>query len=311
MATSLDILNRLPGSRTDLISSARDRYNLAGKDINTPDTPKYRDQAELQKSGLTTEFNRLQDSLIAIGNYRLVAETAKNTLSTYGAKLQEIRGALTRFESDITNPTTTAGTIADRVNAVLKDVQNILNTKSSDGRYLFGGVNSDIAPCGDLVAGTNIDILNNTTTNFTTAASNSKLVQISDLHSVDIGLSANEQAFAKVIGAMNFIKRGAAVGSLVNPLGDAKSGENAINDAKKLLDQLVVQNIRTTDVLKVAGDFNDDTEIRVLDNLEETFQKSNFDSAKELQDAREALLLLFAVEAQTKRLFDDYFRLLG
>lgn len=311
MATGLDILNRLPGSRTDLTSAARDRYNLAGKDINTPDTPKYRDQAELQKSGLTTEFNRLQDSLTAIGNYRLVAETAKNTLSTYGAKLQEIREALTRFESDITNPTTTAGTIADRVNAVLKDVQNILNTKSSDGRYLFGGVNSDIAPCGDLIAGTNIDVLNNTTTNFTTAASNSKLVQISDLHSVDIGLSANEQAFAKVIGAMNFIKRGQPVGAPGNPLGDAKNGENAINDAKKLLDQLVVQNIRTTDVLKVAGDFNDDTEIRVLDNLEETFQKSDFDSAKELQDAREALLLLFAVEAQTKRLFDDYFRLLG
>lgn len=207
----IDILNNNFAGNTTLtkileLSANRREFTQA---INGTTASKYKDLAELQDSGNSFIYNQAKHDLVMKDVYEGGNIVIKVRLNTEEAAVNSIRDIIDTFNQDLDALRPNISNIVNKnqiCDKALTAIGNVLNTRDTEGKYLFGGVNSSDRPCVDLTAFSNLDSAGNILNNYTTATPNLKTVTIGDGTSIKIGLDASNNAFATLIGAINKIK---------------------------------------------------------------------------------------------------------
>lgn len=188
------------------LSANRQEFTQA---ISGTTAPKYKDLAELQDSGNSFIYNQAKHDLVMKDVYEGGNKVVENRLNSEEAAINKIRGIIDTFNQDLdalrpdVSNIVTKNQVCDKA---LTAIGNVLNSRDTEGKYLFGGVNSSDIPCVDLTAFSNLDSAGNVLNNYTTATPNQKTVTIGDGTTIMIGLDASNNAFATMIGAINKIK---------------------------------------------------------------------------------------------------------
>ena len=289
-----DILNSTRDSNVGLIRNLQASYKKAAAKCAEEKPQRFQSFSELGE--LSTTYNSIRRDLTMIGAYKVSAPIAESRLEKEFSALESIQEVIKDVRKETAdNIHGVQGTNADIANKALTRIQKVLNTLHN-GQYLFGGVNTTIKPCGDIVANNNI-INDVVTTNYTTAVPNQIHINVSNIHKVPIGIDASNQAFVQTIAAMNKLK--------VLPQPNLEEVEQTLVKATSLLNELMLRNGEANDIIKEADKYNKSVELEANEKINSTFTIDPAEAASNLRDLQMALLMAFRVEKLNTRLFES------
>lgn len=206
-----NILNNNFGSNSTLnrileLNQSKEEFS---KSVDGATAPKYKDLAEIQDSGNSVIYNQAKHDLVMRDVYKTVNTSVNVRLDSEELAMDKIRDIIAEFKEDLLTITENFPGIMTKTqlcDKALIAIGSVLNTQSSDGKYLFGGVSASDKPCVDLTTFSNLDSAGNILNNYTNATPNLKTIAIGDGANVQIGLDASNKAFATLIGAINRLK---------------------------------------------------------------------------------------------------------
>ncbi|WP_316354363.1 hypothetical protein [Candidatus Trichorickettsia mobilis] len=291
----LDIVNATLNNNSRAVTRAKQAFVEASK----ADTNCYPTQVALREAGTYSEYHRIIADSVAIAGYTLNITAATIRLGEERAALVQIVNVITHLREAIPDNALAAGTFTDKANAALPQIQDLVNTQIVNGAYLFGGVDSQDKPCGDLLI-SNLDPDGEVTTNYTSSAPNPIEVQVSALGKVTFGnIHAGMPGIAQAIGAMNRLKA---------PLPNLVEIDDALNQAIALLGQAIALNGIEQEKLKAATIANDTLSKRNMQTITEVFQRDQPEIAAAVKNAQDILgfsLKLLKLELNTwQKIFD-------
>jgi hypothetical protein len=292
MSSVSNILNSNPFSKAS-VNRFKD-YEDAAKCTQSDDRSRYNTLSELQDSGLLGRYDTITRDLIRNESYKIPVSIAKEKLGQEELLIKDVREALHECTTNIDEQAQVLGTREERANKALKEIQQILNRKDSNGRYILGVINSSKQPCGDLVASSNI-VDGVPSANYTEATSNRQEIAISDGTKVTFGLCASEPAFRQVIATINKIKSGTNV-----------EAETLKQEAVKSLALLELNNGENLTKANEAKDYNDKSDIRLHKELEDSFSISRVQATQNLNCAMQALMESMTLMTKQHKLDDAF-----
>ncbi len=220
MTVTKDALYYPSSTSTIRFKEANRQVKIAADNIQDPS--KFKSLDELAASGTKTEFDNLVRERKNLHSYIQTAEGAKSVLDNECSALHEFRNMIDDFRSDTAYVVFGNDAIQPAADFLTK-LQNLLNSTNSQGRFIFGGKNQDIAPCGDLGI-SNLDVNGKPIANYTTATPDPKTIKISDIQTIITGIDASNPIFVNAIGAVNAYK-----------IGDKNAVDKYLNVATELL----------------------------------------------------------------------------
>ena len=220
MTVTKDALYYPSSTSTIRFKEANRQVKIAADNIQDPS--KFKSLDELAASGTKTEFDNLVRERKNLHSYIQTAEGAKSVLDNECSALHEFRNMIDDFRSDTAYVVFGNDAIQPAADFLTK-LQNLLNSTNSQGRFIFGGKNQDIAPCGDLSI-SNLDVNGKPIANYTTATPDPKTIKISDIQTIITGIDASNPIFVNAIGAVNAYK-----------IGDKNAVDKYLNVATELL----------------------------------------------------------------------------
>jgi hypothetical protein len=276
MSNVANILNSKPNS--DVFAARHRNYDEAVKCMQSEDKPRYSSLSQLQDAGLLGRYSVITRNLIRNESYKIPVSTAKEKLGQEELLIKDLRDALNQWDMDSSQPDQVLGSQAQRANNALKIVQDILNRKDGNGRYILGGINPNKQPCEDLVALSNI-VDGVSTSNYTDSTPNKQEVEVCEGISVQFGLCASETAFKQVIATINKIKQ-----------GDVVDAASLKQEALRSLDLLALDNGENQQKVEKAKEYNSQSDIRLHKELEENFSVSQVAATQRVNDSMQVLM---------------------
>lgn len=217
LKSSTDILGAGFGSARDIGTTAS-KLKEAQAAVTNPN--KFTSRSELDKSGLARKFDELQGTLLNVKSQDTTANITKSRLGNEQKALKQVNGIMVRFEQEMSQSNSVAGSKQDKVNRALTELQTALRAQDTSGKYVWGGKDATTDPLsklnanGDRVAVSLVNesnIQNELVTNgYSTSPSNQTVVTVSSEHEVrESFLHPGHDAIAKAIGYLNKVKENA------------------------------------------------------------------------------------------------------
>lgn len=276
MSNVANILNSKPSG--DIFAARHRNYDDAVKCMQSEDRPRYSTLSQLQDAGLLGRYSTITRNLIRNESYKIPASIAKEKLGQEELLIKDLRDALHECDRESSQPDEVLGTQEQRANKSLQIVQEILNRKDGNGRYIIGGINPNKQPCGDLVAVSNV-IGGLPSANYTDSTPNKQEIEVCEGIKVQFGLCASEQAFRQVIATINQIKQ-----------GNTADAASLKQEALRSLDLLALDNGENLQKVEKAKEYKDQSDIRLHKELEETFSISQVEATQKVNDSMQVLM---------------------
>lgn len=260
------------------VRTVQDGYNKINNKIMLQDYSRYDNLESLESSGLSTSFYRLQRDLANIEAYKHVSTKTTLKLDTQAEVLENIRSVIQNLPVKLQAQ---GADLESLCNESLKKIEDLLNTRSDSGEYLFGGTNSYRQACKDLIANSNLegdnsDIIN---TNYTDATENLINISVSKQHNIVFGLDASNDAFAKTIGYINLLKKHKDDANSINAALEDDKAEKARTNALEQLMTLRANVGLKKEVTVTAQKYNQDLAVDIDAELTSTFRFSEAEIA--------------------------------
>lgn len=217
LKSSTDILGLTATSARDIGTKAS-QLKEAQAAVTNP--AKYTSRSELDQSGLSREFDELQGTLLNVKSQDTTASITNSRLGNEQKALKQVNSIMVRFEQEMSQSNSVAGSKQDKVNRALGELQTALKAQDTSGKYVWGGKDSITDPLSKLDAAGNrvaVSLVNESniqngliTNGFTTSTVNKTIVTVSSEHEVrESFLYLGHEAIAKAIGYLNKVKENA------------------------------------------------------------------------------------------------------
>lgn len=217
LKSSTDILGLTAASARDIGTKAS-KLKEAQAAVTNP--AKYTSRSELDQSGLSRKFDELQGTLLNVKSQDTTASITNSRLGNEQKALKQVNSIMVRFEQEMSQSNSVAGSKQDKVNRALGELQTALRAQDTSGKYVWGGKDSITDPLSKLDAAGNrvaVSLVNESniqngliTNGFTTSTVNKTIVTVSSEHEVrESFLYPGHEAIAKAIGYLNKVKENA------------------------------------------------------------------------------------------------------
>ena len=222
LKSSTDILGAGFGSARDIGTTAS-RLKEAQAAVTNPN--KYESRSELDQSGLARKFDELQGTLLNVKSQDTTANITKSRLGNEQKALKQVNDIMVRFEKEMSQSNSVAGSKQDKVNRALTELQTALRSQDTSGKYVWGGKDATTDPLSKLDAAGNrvavilvnesnvvdgVDTSGVITNGYSASSSNSTIVTVSSEHEVrESFLHPGHDSIAKAIGYLNMVKANA------------------------------------------------------------------------------------------------------
>lgn len=241
--SSTDILRASITSAKDIGVKAN-QLREAQSNITNP--AKYTSREELDKSGLSRKFDELQSKLLNIKSQDTALSINRSRLDNEKTSLEQVNRIITKFESELPQNNSVAGSKQEKVNSALSALESALRARDTSGKYVWGGkdsINNPLSVIDELGNRVNISLVNRSniqhgliTNGYSISEPNKSLLTISSEHQVrESFLYPKHDAIAKTIGYLNMIKENAD--SVDAGLGNVYSDQELATAQKKQLDE--------------------------------------------------------------------------
>lgn len=157
----------------------------------------------------------LESTLSRSQSYSSAASEASNRVEVMYDALSGITDLLTSFRSELTSMMSTDASeaslesLSSIAQSNLEELTSLLNT-NYEGRYLFAGDNTEVAPVDLSAYSTDIDT---ESTDYYTGNSSVLSVQVARDQTVSYGITADESAFEQAIRVLSSVAAGGTVSS--------------------------------------------------------------------------------------------------
>jgi len=263
----------------------------------------YSSVSELKNSGLSEQFNNLKKGLINNARYDISVTIASNRNTKEFGALNAIMDALVDLNASTANLAHGGPTLAQKADIALQSIQTALNTIGNNGERIFGGIDSNTDPCGDLTAASNI-VAGKIITNYTSAVPNEKTIQLSDFHKLSVGIAASDKTFAEIIAAVNTLK-------VADNPNSIRAAQPLMSRAKADLEWLIAKNGVNKNIIDQARDYNGDQKVAINKQLSDNFTLDEAESATDIQACYELVLAGYAYNRKLMQLSNELFTMLS
>lgn len=222
LKSSTDILGAGFGSARDIGTTAS-QLKEAQAAVTNPN--KFTSRSDLDQSGLARKFDELQGTLLNVNSQDTTANITKSRLGNEQKALKQVNDIMVRFEQEMSQSNSVAGSKQGKVNRALVELEKALRAQDTSGKYVWGGEDATTDPLsrldanGDRVA---VSLVNESnvvdgadtsgliTNGYSTNSSNPTIVTVSSEHEVrESFLHPGHDAIAKAIGYLNMVKANA------------------------------------------------------------------------------------------------------
>lgn len=238
--------------------------------------------SDLAKESNVERVISFKSKISALDSFKSANSTVISRLNTASQSVTQLSDVATKFSSLLAKLRSPSGDqlpFENQTLSLLKETQSALNVQF-DGQYLFSGSKTDTKPVADtVVTTTNVDGDSTTTANYYQGNNATLTVQASQTQSLSYGVTANNQAFQDLIGAMHL-----AIDA--NNSGDETGLQNAttlINSAVSGLASVNASIKNNAQILKNQNDTHDNTSLLLSQNLTDITQTDIVSATAKMQ----------------------------
>lgn len=223
----------------------------------------YSEFSELSQDGNLEKLFSFRSQIDSANSYIESGTLIRNRLSTMDVRIEAIDNIALSFKETIALYKSSSANeiqLADLARNSLQDIQSQLNA-SLEGRYLFAGGRTDQQPVENLDLISNLQNGNTeVSANYYKGNGNILSINISETTTVEYGITADESAFQKLIGALNM----AIAGEEEQNTTLVDNAQNLLDEAMEELKALRVQVGNNT----VLIDSNVETHLNLIEELQ-------------------------------------------
>ncbi len=254
-------------------------YNQAISDFKKIQTNLFEKQAKVGAESLADTFAELGNKINIVENFRFSSERSSKFMSsiddvtrkldTTYKSVDEMINTLIDFKSTLSLESSTSNSsvtnLTAAANAALDKIAGALNSKDG-ANYLFAGSNSNVEPVDDLKFNSNV-VGGEITANYYNGDDLVLSVDASSSLTINYGVTANNPAFQKMIGAINMARSQEANGQSANYEAAGKYVDEALQE----LISLRADMGNNTKALEQMRDFH----AKAKDSFDEKLSEAN------------------------------------
>lgn len=247
----------------DIFSTQTDLSNLQNKITSGTDKATF---IELGQGGDIENYTSMQFKYNQSMDYNSNNQMVVDRLSAMDSALSSITDLASTTMSNLVlrrSPNGKSFNVSQLCSAYLGIVSDMLNTQY-EGRYLFSGSRTNVAPIADVTTISNI-INDQPTSNYYRGNSQILTIQASPSLNLNYGITGDNPTFQKLIGAFNYIIKG-------DQANDDKTLATAVNVLKDAMNGIanlranIGNNMR---IIKTLIDINDNNNMNLLSSIGE------------------------------------------
>lgn len=320
LKSSTDILETTSASARDIGIKAS-QLKTAQAAVTNP--AKYTSRSELNNSGLSRRFDELQGTLLNVKSQDTTAKITNSRLGNEQTALKQVNDIMVRFEQEMSQSNSVAGSKQDKVNRALAALESALRGKDPSGKYVWGGKDSATDPLSRLDAAGNrvaVSLVNESnvqnrlvTNDYSTSAPNQTVVTVSSQHAVrESFLHPGHEAIAKAVGYLNKIKENADAIDAGGPGAAIYTDQELATAQREQLDARGALKVQIdTEVKKVeqAFDINKRDAKDAMKENNDLFSANLVERTQEVKKLMESLVALITVERVGSTIFSELSKL--
>jgi hypothetical protein len=264
---------------------------------------RYSNYTEAQRAGLVETADKVIKLSIEAENYTKSQTETKARLDKQTMLMEQMYEGITKFQASVITYRSGAGQ-ANQIDLkalatkALETLQAQLNDTGIDGSFLFGSLNTNIAPVGDIVTDKCLDVNNNPTTSYTKDSGHPTYVELSDSIAVRVDTFVGSDAFRNLIGGLQVFALSPAPLTTAN-LDD---GAQLLNKAASQMKGLITNTKMSLTKFEQAENNVADLKLQAAEIHDKLLKYDIVDSMQAIADAQRAYEYMIFIQGMLLRL---------